>query len=144
LFSAFRRIQIHPATNYFVYPPKMGYVLPVAIFFLGMGIYGLVAPKSLIAPFKLQALNPESRSEVRAVYGGYGLFVGGLLIQSTLYPGADSNSVFKTVAVSLYGMAFGRFVSYSLVERVPVSFYPNWFYFFVELILASLLVLEVS
>ena len=42
-----------------------------------------------------------------------------------------------TVAAALAGMAFGRLVS-GLLDR-PKAFYPNWFYFIVEVIGAAAL-----
>lgn len=42
-----------------------------------------------------------------------------------------------TVAAAPGGMAFGRLVS-GVVDR-PEAFYPNWFYFVVEVVAAALL-----
>jgi hypothetical protein len=58
-------------------------IVAVAVFFLGMGVYGLAAPAALL------------------------------------------------------GMAFGRLVARA-VER-PTAFYPSWFYFWVETLGGSLL-----
>lgn len=110
----------------------------VALFFLGMGLFGLVAPGALIRPFGIELSVPEARTEVRAVYGGFGVAVGALLAWSTLGASGDLRSgVVLTVAVSLAGMAFGRLVARA-VER-PSAFYPSWFYFWVESLGAALL-----
>ncbi|MFI7015813.1 DUF4345 family protein [Streptomyces sp. NPDC050164] len=45
----------------------------VALFFLGMGFFGLIAPTALIRPFGIEPTAPEARGEVRAVYGGFGV-----------------------------------------------------------------------
>ncbi|MYS92596.1 MULTISPECIES: DUF4345 family protein [Streptomyces] len=110
-----------------------------ALFFLGMGLFGLVAPGALIRPFGIELSVPEARSEVRAVYGGFGVAVGALLAWAALGASGDLRSgVVLTVAVSLAGMAFGRLVSRA-VER-PSAFFPSWFYFWVEILGAALLI----
>ena len=50
-------------------------IVVIAVFFLGMGIYALAAPAALIRPFGVNLESPTSRSEVRAVYGGFGLAI---------------------------------------------------------------------
>ncbi|WP_030236802.1 DUF4345 domain-containing protein [Streptomyces sp. NRRL S-455] len=111
----------------------------VALFFLGMGLFGLVAPRALIRPFGIELSVPEARAEVRAVYGGFGVAVGALLAWTAVDGSGDLRSgVLLTVAVSLAGMAFGRLVARG-VER-PSAFYPSWFYFWVEVAGAVVLV----
>ncbi|MEV6159376.1 DUF4345 domain-containing protein [Nonomuraea sp. NPDC052129] len=104
----------------------------VAIFFLGMGVYGLVAPAALIRPFRIVADSAEARTEVRAVYGGFGVAVGGLLLAAAADVGGMRTGVVVTIAISLLGMAVGRLVA-RLVER-PSAFYPSWLYFWVEVV----------
>ncbi|RJL36213.1 DUF4345 domain-containing protein [Bailinhaonella thermotolerans] len=106
-------------------------IVVVAVFFLGMGVFGLVAPAALIRPFGMAAGSAEARSEVRAVYGGFGVAVGGLLLTALAGAGGTRTGVVVTVAVALLGMAFGRLVGRA-VER-PAAFYPVWCYFWVEL-----------
>lgn len=106
------------------------------VFFLGMGLYALVRPDSLIRPFGIALPGPVSRAEVRAVYGGFGLAVAAMLaLAATGHPARDG--ILITVAAALAGMAFGRLVS-GVVDR-PKAFYPNWFYFIVELVMAAAL-----
>ena len=112
----------------------------VAVFFLGMGLYALAAPASLIRPFGISLSRPESRAEVRAVYGGFGLAIAGVLGYAALHPSA-SDAILITVAVALAGMAVGRLISAVVDERT--AFYPNWFYFLVEIVLAAALVFAV-
>ncbi|MBB3724954.1 DUF4345 domain-containing protein [Nonomuraea dietziae] len=104
----------------------------VAVFFLAMGVYGLVAPTALIRPFRIVADSAEARTEIRAVYGGYGVAVAGLLMVAAADAGGIRRSVVTAVAVSLWGMAFGRLVARA-VERLP-AFYPSWLYFWVEIV----------
>lgn len=101
-----------------------------AVFFLGMGLYGLVAPAALVRPFGINAGSVEARTEVRAVYGGFGVAVGGLLLWAVTAPGPVRQGVLAAVGVALLGMAAGRLTARA-VER-PKAFYPSWFYFWVE------------
>ncbi|WP_433214559.1 DUF4345 family protein [Microtetraspora malaysiensis] len=117
-------------------------IVVVAVFFLGMGLFGLVAPATLIRPFRMIADSSEARSEVRAVYGGFGVAVGGLLLMSLADAGGMRTGVVVTVAVSLLGMAFGRLVGRA-VER-PAAFYPVWCYFWVEVAAGSTLLANVT
>ncbi len=119
----------------------MSTVLPfvVALFFLGMGIYALAAPAALIRPFRITADTPESRSEVRAVYGGFGIAVAAALGVAVFHGGDLRQGVLLTVALALTGMAAGRVFS-RLVDRAT-AFYPIWFYCCVEIVAAGLLFL---
>ena len=105
-------------------------IVLAAVFFLGMGIFALARPAALIRPFGITLPIAESRAEVRAVYGGFGLAIAGMLVLAlTGHPAREG--ILITVAAALGGMAFGRLVS-GLVDR-PKDFYPNWFYFLVEI-----------
>src|SRR6266849_5945598 len=103
--------------------------LVVALFFLAMGLVGLAAPERIVAPFGTPVLSGDGRNEVRAVYGGFGIAIGALLLAAPAEPG-----VRLCVAVALAGMAGGRLVAAAL-ER-PRRFYPCWFYFAVEVTMA--------
>lgn len=108
----------------------------VAAFFLGMGLYGLARPGALIRPFGITLPSTEARAEVRAVYGGFGVAIAGILAVAAMGH-AMRDGILIAVAAALVGMAFGRLVSG--VVDTPKAFYPNWFYLFVELILAGAL-----
>ena len=110
-----------------------------AVFFFGMGVYALVAPAAMIRVFGIELPVPQSRSEVRAVYGGFGLAIAGVLAYAGFGSSAPRTGIMITVGVALAGMAFGRLVSAVIDERTP--FYPNWFYFIVEALGAAALVL---
>jgi hypothetical protein len=102
----------------------------VTVFFAGMGVYGLVAPGRLVAPFGIRVASVDGRNEVRAVYGGFGLAMAAALALAVLGVGALRDGVLVAVALALAGMAAGRVVS-MLLER-PVRCYPTGFYLVVE------------
>lgn len=107
-------------------------IVLAAVFFLGMGLLALARPAVLIRPFGIALPVPESRAEVRAVYGGFGLAIAGMLALAAMGSPAREG-ILITVAAALGGMAFGRLVS-GVIDR-PKAFYPNWFYFVVEVVL---------
>lgn len=111
-------------------------ILVVAVFFLGMGFYGLVKPAALIRPFGITLSDPTARAEVRAVYGGFGVAIAGVLAWAATGTAAREG-ILIAVAAALLGIAFGRLVSG--VVDTPKTFYPNWFYLLVELVLAGAL-----
>lgn len=108
----------------------------IGVFFAGMGVYALAAPAALIRPFGITLTEATSRSEVRAVYGGFGLAIAGVLAYAAVEPDVRTGILF-TVGAALAGMAFGRVVSAVIDERT--AFYPNWFYCLVEIIAAAAL-----
>ncbi|MGH3353483.1 MAG: DUF4345 family protein [Nocardioides sp.] len=114
-------------------------IAAVGVFFLAMGTYALASPAALVAPFRLSAQSPESRSEVRAVYGGFGIAMAAVLGVAALDLGDIRAGAVLTVGLALIGMAVGRLVS-RLFDTV-VGFYPIWFYFGVELICGTALLL---
>lgn len=111
-------------------------IILAAVFFLGMGIFALLRPAALIRPFGITLPIPESRAEIRAVYGGFGLAIAGMLaLAAAGHPAREG--ILITVAAALGGMAFGRLVSGAV--DMPKALYPNWFYFLVEVIAAGAL-----
>jgi hypothetical protein len=112
-------------------------IVAVGVFFLAMGGYALTAPAALVRPFRLVADTPEARSEVRAVYGGFGVATGVLLGVAALGAESIRQGVVIAVGTALAGMALGRVVS-RLVDRAT-AFYPIWWYFGVETVAAGLL-----
>ena len=87
----------------------------VAVAFALMGIGALVRPTVVTRQFGIPALTPEGRSEVRAVYGGFGLAVAGMLVIAITTPDLRAG-IAITVAVALFGMAVGRVVS-AVIDR---------------------------
>jgi hypothetical protein len=112
--------------------------LAVAAFFALMGLYALARPRAVLEPFGVRVDSSAGRNEVRAVYGGFGLAVAGVLVAAALFFQGDlRRGVLLAIAVSLAGMALGRLVSRALE---PLSaFYPAWFYFLVEVALSAAL-----
>ena len=85
-------------------------VIAVIIFFILMGLVALAAPQRITAIFGMAQLTPEGRNEVRAVYGGFGIAVGAVLI-AALYDASLRPGVPIAVAAALFGMAAGRAAS---------------------------------
>jgi hypothetical protein len=109
----------------------------IAVFFLGMGVYALAAPAALVRPFGIALGEPASRSEVRAVYGGFGLAIAGVLVYAAVANGDLRKGILIAVGAALAGMAFGRLAAALLGDRT--AFYPNWFYCLVEAVAAAAL-----
>lgn len=102
-----------------------------------MGVFALKAPAALVYPFSITLQDAQSRSEVRAVYGGYSIAMATMLTIAAFRPGLLRVGIMLTVGAALAGMAFGRLVSAVIDERTP--FIPNWFYFVGEVLTAAAL-----
>ncbi len=109
----------------------------VGVFFLGMGLYALAAPATMLRPFGFTLGSDAQRAEVRAVYGGFGVAIAAVLGYAAATPGEVRTGVLITVGAALGGMALGRVASAVLGDRT--SFYPNWFYYVVEAVAAAAL-----
>jgi hypothetical protein len=114
-------------------------VAVVAIFFAGMGVVALVRPAAVWAPFGVAPTTAESRNEVRAVYGGFGLAVSALLFAADTGTADFRDGVLVSIAVALGGMAAGRVLS-AVVEAKAMIGWPGLF-FLVEAGLAALLLI---
>ncbi|TBL45350.1 DUF4345 domain-containing protein [Verrucosispora sp. SN26_14.1] len=112
-------------------------IIIVGTFFLGMGVYALAAPAALARPFRIVIESAESRSEIRAVYGGFGLAIAAVLAAAALDVGDIRTGAVITVAAALAGMALGRL--FSRIGDRATGFYPIWWYFWIEAIGAALL-----
>ena len=110
----------------------------IGVFFAGMGCYALAAPTAIIRPFGITLGEAASRSEVRAVYGGFGLAIAGVLGYAAVADGDVRTGILIAVGAALAGMAFGRLASAVVDSRT--AFYPNWFYCLVETVAAVALV----
>ena len=109
----------------------------IGVFFAGMGCYALAAPDAIIRPFGITLGSAAARSEVRAVYGGFGLAIAAVLGYAAVADGGVRTGILIAVGAALAGMAFGRIVAAVLDERT--AFYPNWFYCLVEAVAAAAL-----
>jgi uncharacterized protein DUF4345 len=117
-------------------------ILIVAVGFAAMGLAALVRPADVLAQFGVSVETADGRNEVRAVYGGFGLAVAGLLAVAALGEPATANGILVAVAFALIGMAAGRLLS-ALRER-PTGLYPVWTYFAIELASAAALLVAQS
>jgi hypothetical protein len=112
--------------------------LPILIAIVGftlMGIGAIAKPTLVTAQFGIRELTPAGRSEVRAVYGGFGLFMALALLVAIRQPELRDGIVL-TVGVALGGMAAGRLVSAVIdraIDRAPLG------YLVLEVILAVML-----
>lgn len=109
----------------------------VAIGFAVMGVAALVKPAVIWAPFGVAPATPGSRSEVRAVYGGFGIAIAVLLFVADGWSADLRAGVVLTAAVALAGMAAGRVIS-ALVEPKALLGYPGLF-LALEAVFAALL-----
>jgi hypothetical protein len=112
-------------------------VYAIAAGFAAMGAVALARPADVLAIFGVAVDTPDGRSEVRAVYGGFGLAVAALLAVAAAGDGSASEGIFVAVGIALAGMAAGRVLSRA-AER-PSGFYPVWFFCLVELVGAAAL-----
>jgi len=96
----------------------------VAVFFLCMGLYALALPERVLSLFGVPVTTRDGRNEVRAVYGGFGVAIGVLLVAALRVP-ALRPGVLVCVAVALLGMAGGR-VAATLMDGRP-GFFPLLF-----------------
>ena len=112
-------------------------IVVACVFFAGMGVFALAAPARLVASFGITLAAATGRSEVRAVYGGFGLAIAAVLAAAAAVPELRTG-VLVTVGAALAGMAAGRVVS---AFDGPTAFYPNWFYCLVEAVGACALFL---
>jgi len=109
----------------------------LVVFFLGMGLFGLVRPRALVGIFGGDAPTPASRSEVRAVYGGFGVAVAACLATVDRWSPEARAGVYQCLAIGVGGMAIGRVIG-ACVERERRPF-PTWVFVGVELCLAAAL-----
>jgi hypothetical protein len=101
-------------------------VAVVAVGFAAMGLAALVKPALIWAPFGVVPSTPESRNEVRAVYGGFGVAVAVLLFVADGMATDFRAGVLATIAIALLGMAGGRVIS-AFVEPKALIGIPGFF-----------------
>lgn len=107
----------------------------VAVFFLLMGIAALVQPTMVLALFGTDVRHRDTKNEIRAVYGGFGVAVAGLLAYALVDPVLQPGLV-AAIAFAVLGMAAGRL--WSVVIDRGAGFYPRLF-FAVEIAIAAAL-----
>ena len=89
----------------------------LALAFAAMGVGALAKPDVVTRQFGMGPLEAPGRSEVRAVYGGFGLAMAAMLIVSLASP-ALRRGVCLTIGLALAGMAAGRLVSWAIDRRI--------------------------
>ena len=110
----------------------------VAVFFIGMGVVALWRPALVLGIFGTAVTTSDGRNEVRAVYGGYCVATGALLLAVGLgAPVQFRAGVLLCVAAATLGMAIGRLISYGIDRRA--GFYPLLFLGVEAALFASLL-----
>ena len=111
--------------------------IAIAVFFLVMGVYALAAPAALIRPFGVTLETPTSRSEIRAVYGGFGLAIAAVLgvrgVSRRRRAEGDPDHRRRRTGGNGVGPRRVR------AGGCANSVLPNWFYFIVEAIAAAAL-----
>lgn len=100
----------------------------VAVAFLLMALVAFASPATVVAYFGVPELSVDGRNEVRAVYGGFGLAVAGLVAVAPYWP-RFGPGILLTIALSLFGMALGRAISRAVDGGA--GFYP-WLFFCIE------------
>lgn len=110
-------------------------VTTVAVFFLAMGLAALGRPAMVLALFGTEVRHRDTLNEIRAVYGGFGVAVAGLLAYASVDPVLGPGLV-AAIAIGVLGMAAGRLCS-AAIDR-GAGFYPCLF-FVVEIGIAAAL-----
>ena len=113
-------------------------MIVVGFGFACMGTASLVRPMLIAAQFGTIAASSDARTEIRAVYGGFGVAIAVLLIVAALQPGNTQDGVALTVGIALGGMALGRLIGMT-IER-PRGWYPTVTYLIIEVVAAVALV----
>lgn len=90
----------------------------VGLALAAMGLAALWRPALVWRPFGGTPETADLRNEVRAVYGGFGLAVGALLMASGVWP-ALAAGVRLALSVALLGMAAGRLVGFAVERAGP-------------------------
>jgi hypothetical protein len=114
----------------------------VALGFACMGVTALVRPSLVPAQFGTSAETSDARTEVRAVYGGFGVAMAVLLVVAALQSNGLSDGVALTVGIALGGMATGRLIGIA-IER-PRRWYPTTTFLIIEIVAAAALVAVVA
>jgi Domain of unknown function (DUF4345) len=112
-------------------------VLLVAAGMLAMGVGALAKPSLIPAQFGSDCPTGESRSEIRAVYGGFGVASAIALGWASQSDTATARGILITFAIALGGMAVGRFIGIA-IER-NASLYPTITFLIIEIAAAGAL-----
>lgn len=89
----------------------------IALAFAIMGLAALISPARIPAIFGVGSITVDMANEIRAVYGGFGCAIAGLLVASFIYPSLE-RGILLTVSIALFGMALGRGVSWAIDRTI--------------------------
>lgn len=103
-----------------------------------MGIGAIVKPNAVTQQFGIPQLSAAGRSEVRGVYGGFGLAMAAILVVALVIPDLRTG-VTITAAVALLGMAAGRIISALIDRSLPRV---ALLYLVIEVVMGALLLLS--
>lgn len=109
-------------------------ILLMVLFFV-MGVGAIFFPQKVLGQFGIEQLSIDAKSEVRAVYGGFGLAMALALTWSAWAPSL-SDGIFFTIALALAGMAIGRVAS--MIIDFKLGLLP-FIYFVVEAVFSAAL-----
>ena len=104
-------------------------MIVVALGFASMGVAALVRPSLIPAQFGTSAETSDARTEVRAVYGGFGVAMAVLLVVAALRADGPRDGVSLTVGIALGGMAAGRLIGMAIELAILSAFVPLKFLF---------------
>jgi len=103
---------------------------PVYLAFVGfllMGVGALTKPLLVTAQFGIGELTAAGRSEIRAVYGGFGVMMVASLALALLAPELRTG-ILSAIALALAGMAVGRVLSAVIdrqFDRGPLAYFAR-------------------
>ena len=112
-------------------------VWAIAAGFAAMGVYALAVPAGILGYLGVRVEGADARSEMRAVYGGFGLAVAAVLVAAATGEGGVREGILVAVGAALGGMAVGRLLS-ALADG-PASLWPIWAFVGIEAVGAGLL-----
>jgi hypothetical protein len=113
-------------------------VYVIAFLFAAMGLATLARPQIIPATFGVTEATIESRNEIRAVYGGFGIAIAAVLVWAVASDPVERDGVLIAAAVALFGMAAGRVAS-GVIERGPARLWPVWAFGAGEVAMGALL-----
>ena len=99
-----------------------GVLLVTALIFAAVGVWGFVAPTSLVALVEVNAPTPTASADVRAQYGGFSLGVGVFLLGCVARKEWTAAGL-AACAITLTGFALARAVSMAIEGPVRPIIY---------------------
>ena len=94
----------------------------ISVLYLWMGYRGLTDAAGCLALFDVREVPPAMRNEVAAIYGGFGVSFGLLLLVAIFRQSEMSRGIILSLAVLTLGLAAGRI--FSFCSSFPENYYP--------------------